>query len=169
MNETVLCNILYNIISKVDPCYLVWKCLFIFFGCIHFTYTYICMSAQSCLTFAALWTETRQTSLPMEFSRKEYWSALPFPISIGKIRGSSQPRDQTCISGISCVGRQILYHCTTWEANSLHHLGSQFKNYLLISIVDGHAGFPGGSASKESTCNAGDLWGHIELDTTERV
>ena len=25
-------------------------------------------------------------------------------------RGSSQPRDQTCI------GRQILYHCTSWEA-----------------------------------------------------
>ena len=28
-------------------------------------------------------------------------------------RASSWPRDQTCIS---CVGRQILYHCTTWEA-----------------------------------------------------
>ena len=31
-------------------------------------------------------------------------------------RGSSQPRDQTCISYTSCLGRQVLYH---W-----HHLGS---------------------------------------------
>ena len=33
------------------------------------------------------------------------WVAIPFS------RGSSHPRD--CVS---CTGRQILYHCTTWEA-----------------------------------------------------
>ena len=31
-------------------------------------------------------------------------------------RGSSQPRDQAHVSCISCIGRQILYHCTPWEA-----------------------------------------------------
>ena len=31
-------------------------------------------------------------------------------------RGSSRPRDQTQIFCISCIGRQILYHCATWEA-----------------------------------------------------
>ena len=31
---------------------------------------------------------------------------------------SSLPRDQTRISCISCTGRQILYHCATWEAFS---------------------------------------------------
>ena len=31
-------------------------------------------------------------------------------------RGSSQPRDQTCVSCISCIGRWVLYH--------QHHLGS---------------------------------------------
>ena len=30
-------------------------------------------------------------------------------------RGSSQPRNQTCISYMSCIGRQVLYHS--------HHLG----------------------------------------------
>ena len=35
------------------------------------------------------------------------WGALPFS------RGSSQPRDQTCVSGISC--KWILYHQATWE------------------------------------------------------
>ena len=29
--------------------------------------------------------------------------------------GASQPRDQTYISCISCIDRQILYLCTTWE------------------------------------------------------
>ena len=28
----------------------------------------------------------------------------------------SQPRDWTHVSRVSCIGRQILYHCTTWEA-----------------------------------------------------
>jgi len=31
-------------------------------------------------------------------------------------RGSSRSRDQTRVSCVSCIGRQILYHCTTWEA-----------------------------------------------------
>ena len=34
--------------------------------------------AQLCLT-AILWTVARQAPLSMEFSRQEYWSALPVP------------------------------------------------------------------------------------------
>ena len=30
-------------------------------------------------------------------------------------RGSSQSRDQTCVSSVSWIGRQILYHWATWE------------------------------------------------------
>ena len=36
-------------------------------------------------------------------------------VAISSSRGSSQQRDRTCISCISCIGRQILYCCTTWE------------------------------------------------------
>ena len=32
------------------------------------------------------------------------WVAVPFP------RGSSPPRDQTHVSYISCIGRQVFYH-----------------------------------------------------------
>ena len=39
------------------------------------------------------------------------------PISFS--RGSSQPRDWTCISCVSCIGRRILYPCATWEAPNL--------------------------------------------------
>ena len=41
------------------------------------------------------------------------WVAISFS------RGSSQPRDQTYVSCIFCIGRQILYHCNTWEAHIL--------------------------------------------------
>ena len=37
-------------------------------------------------------------------------------VAISCSRGSSQPRDQTHVSCISCISRQILYHCTIQEA-----------------------------------------------------
>ena len=38
------------------------------------------------------------------------WVAISFS------RGSSWLRDQPHVSCVSCLGRQILHHCTTWEA-----------------------------------------------------
>ena len=43
---------------------------------------------------------------PWEFSRQEYWNGLPYSLP-GDL---PDPRDQTSISCISCIGRQILYH-----------------------------------------------------------
>ena len=37
------------------------------------------------------------------------WVAISFS------RGSSRPRDWTCVSYIPCTGRRILYQCTTWD------------------------------------------------------
>ena len=67
---------------------------------------------------------------------------------------------------VSCIGRGILYHRATWEAHrSLQD--SEYSSlcctlgpcclsisYIVVCIL---TGFPGSSASKESTCNAGDL------------
>ena len=39
-------------------------------------------------------------------------------VAISSSRGSSRPRDQTCISCVSCTGRQILYHWATREAHT---------------------------------------------------
>ena len=36
-------------------------------------------------------------------------------VAISSSREFSLSRDQICISCISCIGRQILYHSTTWE------------------------------------------------------
>ena len=42
------------------------------------------------------------------------WVAISFS------RGSSGPRDRTCLSSVSCTGRRILYHWATWEAPYIH-------------------------------------------------
>ena len=57
------------------------------------------------------WAVTHQAPLSMEFSRRECWSGLPFP-SPGDL---PWPRDPAHVSIVSYIGRQILYHCTTWE------------------------------------------------------
>ena len=35
------------------------------------------------------------------------------------LQGSSWPRNWTCISWISCIGRQILYHYVTWDISPI--------------------------------------------------
>ena len=74
-------------------------------------------SFQSCL-FATPWTVPCHVPLSMEFSRPEYWNGLPCPPP-GE---SSQPRDQTCVSYICCLGRIFTTH-TTWEAlGAIYHI-----------------------------------------------
>ena len=48
-------------------------------------------------------------------------------VAMSSSRGSSQPRDQTCISQVSCFSRQVLYH--------QHHLGSFTKYSPLLCII----------------------------------
>ena len=64
-------------------------------------------SLQSCLTLC----HAMDCSPPPGFSvrgllqvRLLEWAA------VSSCRGSSQPRDRTCISYVSCIVRQVLYH-----------------------------------------------------------
>ena len=61
--------------------------------------------------FAASWTEAHKVPLSMEFSRQEYWSRLPFPTPWDLLNPGMEPMY------VSCLGRWILYHCTTWEVS----------------------------------------------------
>ena len=48
-------------------------------------------------------------------------------------RGSSRPMDQTCVSCTSCIGRLIIYHCITWEAQVKYGWPlTQYDLYVLI-------------------------------------
>ena len=46
-------------------------------------------------------------------------------VAMSSSRGSSRPRDQTCVS---CIDTQILYHWVTWEVHVIN-------KYLLILLV----------------------------------
>ena len=68
----------------------------------------VCMlSPFGCIQlFATLWIVALQAPLFLGILqiRIMEWVAMPFS------RGSSQPRNQTHVSYVSCIGRQVLYH-----------------------------------------------------------
>ena len=61
----------------------------------------------SCVpVFVTPWTVSLQAPLSKGFSRQ---GILEW-VAISSFRGSSQPRDQTHVFYVSCVGRQVLYY-----------------------------------------------------------
>ena len=71
----------------------------------------MCSAAQSCPTLC----DPVGCSLPGSLHGISQARILQ-RVAISSPRGSSQPRDQTHISCISCIGKQVLYHSPTWEA-----------------------------------------------------
>ena len=66
-----------NMLSYFYICFLLTQLSFTFKNyCVSFRRG-VCVLSHVWL-FAALWTVTCQASLPMEFSRQEYWSGVPF-------------------------------------------------------------------------------------------
>ena len=97
---------------------------------------HVCLLSHSVMSdslHATPWTVFSPNSLSIEFSRQECWSGLPFPFS----RGSSQPRDRAYISSFFFIGRQILYHCTTWEHKPRDRLTFTvpFHHHILYWII----------------------------------
>ena len=72
----------------------------------------VCACALGCVPlFVTPWTAALPGSVHgISQARILEW------IAISSSRGSSRPRDPTCISWISFIGRWILYHWATWEA-----------------------------------------------------
>ena len=58
-------------------------------------------------------------------------------IAISSSRGSSPSRDWTPISCISCIGRQVLYYCTTWEVQNIIYIESNiYKPKMIVHILE---------------------------------
>ena len=57
-------------------------------------------------------------SLPGSSVRGIFQARILKWVAVSSSRGSYWPRDQTRISCISCIDKQILYHCTPWKAYS---------------------------------------------------
>ena len=76
----------------------------------------LCSVAQSCLTLC----NPMNCSPPGSSVRGIFQAGILEQVAISCCRGSSQPQVRTCVSRISCIERQILYYCATWEAPVLH-------------------------------------------------
>ena len=80
--------------------------------------------------FVTLCAVALQAPLSMEFSRREYkWVVISYS------RGSPQPRNRTCIS---CIGRWILYHWATWEAQHLYYPAI----FWIQATISSHVALP---------------------------
>ena len=105
----------------------------------------------------------------MEFSRQEYWSLLPFPPP-----GSLPDPEMETVSLVSpALAGEFFTHWATWDAHiyqvvsinqntgkvTLNKTGKLALEELTIfgEMQSDKLNFPGGSDSKESACNAGDL------------
>ena len=63
--------------------------------------------------FETPWIVACQALLSMGFSSKNTLEGVAIPSS----KGSSWPMDQTWVSCVCWIGRQILCHCAIWEAH----------------------------------------------------
>ena len=89
----------------------------------HFIFQHACLGTQSCLTFC----DPMDCSLPGCSVHGILQARILQWVTISYFRGSSQPRDQTHFSCISCIGRWILYH--------QHHLGRPGHQKLAKACI----------------------------------
>ena len=75
----------------------------------------LCMHAQSCPTLC----NPNDCSPPGSSVHGIFQARILEWVAIFYSRGSSWPRDQTRVSGISCIGRRVPYHCVTCVAHKL--------------------------------------------------
>ena len=103
-----------------------WIICFYFWVISHCMDVYVCLGCKSCLTLC----ESMDCSLPGSSVRGIFQARILEWVAISFSRKSSQSRNWTHIFCISCIGRWILYHWTTWEA--------QLYGYTIVYSLVGH-------------------------------
>ena len=95
----------------------------------------VCVCVCVCAHFVAKFCPSlyipMDCSLPGSSVHAIFQARRPEWLTISFSRGSSWLRDWTCVSCISCIGRQILYHSVTREASV--GLITEFRNIFWIS------------------------------------
>ena len=82
---------------------------------------------QSCLTLCDL----MDYSLQVSSVHGIFQARIQEQVAISYSKGSSGPRDQTCIS---CTGRCILYYWAAWEATHLCRLIDSWVSFSATSV-----------------------------------
>ena len=95
--------------------------------------------AQSCLTLC----DPMDCSLPSSSVHGIFQARILEWVAISFSRASSQPKDWT---HVSCIDKQILYHCATWEINETNilergdailHMPGKRRNRILANTPNG--------------------------------
>ena len=78
-------------------------------------------------------------------------------IAISSSRGTSQPRDQTLVSCISCTGERSLYHWATWEVHCLWEWSINCPTFHL-SLEEAKSLRELGQGIQEACCPTEAVW-----------
>ena len=87
---------------------------------------YMCSVTQSCQTLCDF-MDCSPPGSSVEFPSQEYRSGLPFPTP-GDLRN---PGIKPMSLFVSCIGRQVVYHCATWEAHFKASAPLALNSYLF--------------------------------------
>ena len=91
-----------------------------------------CSVTQSCLTPC----DPMDWSLPGTSIHGILQARMLECVAISFSRGSSQPRDQNCISCVSCIVRQIFYHSASWEVSWKLQFKCSLLHLVNVGTVD---------------------------------
>ena len=110
---------------------LLWSHLLSWLSCFPLSPTTCCMLSRFSRVwlFATPWTVALPVLHGIPQARILEWVAISY------FRGSSRPRDWTCISSVSCVGKQVLYHYSHLGSPS-YSLNLTWKMPILVSPED---------------------------------
>ena len=78
------------------------------------TYVLCCMHAKS-LQLSLTLCNPMDCSPPGSSVHRIHQAEILEWVAISFSKGSAWPRDQTCVSWVSCIGRRILYHWASWK------------------------------------------------------
>ena len=92
---------------------------------------HVCLVAQSCLTFC----HPMDCSPPVFSVRGIFQARITEQVAFPSSKESSQSRDGTRVSYVSCIGRQILYHCTPEKSPILYILIYMSISNLFIESI----------------------------------
>ena len=84
--------------------------------CISYMQVCVCVHTRFICSVMANFLDPVDYSLPGSSVYGLFQARILEWIATYYSRGSFQPRDWNHFSSVSCIGRQILYCCTTWEA-----------------------------------------------------
>ena len=95
----------------------------------------VCSVAWLCLTLCNPVDLACRVLCPWNFPREFFPAKILERVALSYSRGIFSCRSQTCIFCVSCIGRQILYHCATWEAHEMYRIGKSTETETGLALA----------------------------------